>query len=78
MIAGGSGGDGGGGNGGGGHSITCGGGGGDDTSWHGLSHSAHIVHGTWSFAIDEVAFLLVENAINTRISKKCNELAMLF
>lgn len=44
----GGGGEGGGGDGGGGHSTTGGGGGGEGTGWHGLSHSAHIVHVTWS------------------------------
>lgn len=70
MIAGG-GGDGG--AGGGGHSITCGGGG-------GFSHSTHIVHGTWSFATDEidkeVAFVLAENA-SMKISKKGNRVAII-
>lgn len=80
TIAGGSGGDGGGGAGGGGHSTTGGGGGG----WHGFSHSAHIVHGTMSFATtDEVALALVtvENTskrMNKEGRKKGMELAMIF
>ncbi|KAI6674571.1 hypothetical protein NL676_002477 [Syzygium grande] len=39
---------GGGGDGGGGHSTSGGGGGGEGTGLHGLSHSALIVHVTWS------------------------------
>ena len=80
TIAGGRGGDGGGiggggdSDGGGGHSNTFGGGGG--RGWHGFSHSAHIVHGTWSFATNEVALVLAENASMKIISKKGNELAI--